>query len=87
MSDAVTPASDSSSEPMFCRFGKRNLDGTSWLAPLLNNEIGDRLNLELRHEHLFFIQGNRVLKDIGYSERGDAFLKSSSENRSGHWQI
>ena len=45
----------------------------SWLGPLLNNEIGDRLNLELRHEHLFFIQGDRVLKDIGYSEKGRRF--------------
>jgi hypothetical protein len=45
----------------------------SWLAPLLNNKIGDRLNLELRHEHLFFIQGDRVLKDIGYSEKGRRF--------------
>ena len=55
MSNAATPASDSSSEPIYCRFGKRNLDGMSWLGPLLNNKIGDRLNLELRREHLFFI--------------------------------
>ena len=73
MSDAITPASDSNNEPIYCRFGKRNLDRMSWLGPLLNNRIGDRLNLELRHEQLFFIQGDRVLKDIGYSEKGRRF--------------
>ena len=73
MSNPSPPASDSSNEPIYCRFGKRNLDRMSWLGPLLNNEIGDRLNLELRHEHLFFIQGDRVLKDIGYSEKGRRF--------------
>ena len=73
MSNPSPPASDSSNEPIYCRFGKRNLDRMSWLGPLLNNEIGDRLNLELRHEHLFFIQGDRVLKDIGYSEKARRF--------------
>jgi len=62
--------------PAFCRFGKRNLDGMSWLAPLVNNRIGDLLNLELRHEQLFFIQGNRVLQDIGYSEKGRRFSEA-----------
>ncbi len=62
--------------PTFCRFGKRNLDGMSWLAPLANNRVGDLLNLELRHEQLFFIQGNRVLDDIGYSEKGHRFSEA-----------
>ena len=72
---------------MYCRFAKRNLDGMSRLGPLLNNKIGDRLNLELRHEHLFFIQGDRVLKEIGYSEKGRRFSESSSGNRSSRWKI
>lgn len=56
-----------------CRFGKRTLDKMSWLAPLVNNRIGDRLNLELRHEQLFFICGERVVDDIGYDEKGMRF--------------
>jgi uncharacterized membrane protein HdeD (DUF308 family) len=62
--------------PVYCRFGKRDLDGTSWLAPLVNNRVGDVLNLELRHEHLFFIQNDRVLDDIGYSEKGRRFSEA-----------
>jgi len=42
----------------------------------VNNRIGDLLNLELRHEHLFFIQNNRVLDDIGYSEKGRRFSEA-----------
>jgi len=57
----------------YCRFGKRDLDKTSWLAPLLNNKFGDALNLELRHEQLFFIRGNEVLDNVGYSEKGTRF--------------
>jgi len=59
-----------------CRFGKRTLDKMSWLAPLVNNPIGDRLNLELRHEQLFFISGERVVDDIGYSEKGTRFSEA-----------
>jgi uncharacterized membrane protein HdeD (DUF308 family) len=72
------PASDSRSPgpQAYCRFGKRNLDRMSWLAPLMNNRIGDLLNLELRHEHLFFIQNDRVLEDIGYSEKGRRFSEA-----------
>jgi uncharacterized membrane protein HdeD (DUF308 family) len=62
--------------PVYCRFGKRDLDGMSWLAPLVNNRIGDLLNLELRHEHLFFLQNDRVLDDIGYSEKGRRFSEA-----------
>jgi uncharacterized membrane protein HdeD (DUF308 family) len=60
----------------FCRFGKRTLDKMSWLAPLVNNPIGDRLNLELRHEQLFFVAGERVVDDIGYSEKGTRFSEA-----------
>lgn len=63
-------------EPVYCRFGKRDLDGMSWLAPLVNNKVGDRLNLELRHEQLFFIQGDKVIDDIGYNERGRRFSEA-----------
>ena len=41
--------------------------------PLANNRFGDMLNIELRHEQLFFIKGNEVLDDIGYSEKGTRF--------------
>jgi len=83
-------------EPVYCRFGKRDLDGMSWLAPLVNNRIGDRLNLELRHEQLFFIQGDKVVEDIGYSEKGQRFSEAdmgkpirSLEDlkRNGYWLV
>jgi uncharacterized membrane protein HdeD (DUF308 family) len=78
LSDVEEPSSSrlSPGPPVYCRFGKRNLDRISWLAPLLNNRIGDLLNLELRHEHLFFIQNDRVLDDIGYSEKGRRFSEA-----------
>ena len=60
----------------YCQFGKRNLDGMSWLAPVFNNRFGDLLNLELRHEQLFFIDGERVTGDIGYSEKGTRFSEA-----------
>lgn len=78
----------------YCRFGKRNLDGMSWLYPLVNNRIGDLLNVELRHEHLFFIQGDRIRENIGYSEKGKRFheeefgkeLKTLADLKpSGYW--
>ncbi len=59
----------------YCQFGKRDLDGMSWLAPVFNNKFGDLLNLELRHEHLFFIDGDRVTDNIGYSEKGTRFAE------------
>ncbi len=60
----------------YARFAKRDLEKMSWVAPLLNNPLGDALNLELRHEQLFFIDGNRVLDDIGYSEKGRRFSEA-----------
>ncbi len=57
----------------YCQFGKRYLDGFSWIAPVTNNRLGDALNIEFVHEHLFFIEGDRVFKNIGYSEKGKRF--------------
>jgi hypothetical protein len=68
----------------------------SWLAPLVNNRVGDCLNLELRHEQLFFIRDDRVLDDIGYSEQGRRFSEAdfgkpihSLEDlkRNGYWLV
>lgn len=78
----------------YCRFGKRDLAKTSWLAPLLNNRFGDALNLELRHEHLFFIRGQTILEDVGYSGEGTRFKEAEFGNsmatladlrRNGYW--
>ena len=96
MTDAGFPAAESTGQREYCRFGKRNLDGMSWLAPLVNNRLGDRLNLELRHEQLFFIKGDQVLEDIGYSEKGQRFTETqfgkpirSLEDleRNGYWLV
>jgi uncharacterized membrane protein HdeD (DUF308 family) len=96
MTDAGSPAAEAKGGREYCRFGKRNLDGMSWLAPLVNNRLGDRLNLELRHEQLFFIRGDRVLEDIGYSEQGQRFTEAefgkpihSLEDlkRNGYWLV
>lgn len=76
MTSPASSASGTKGEREYCRFGKRDLDGMSWLAPLVNNRIGDRLNLELRHEQLFFIQGDRILDDVGYSEKGKRFSEA-----------
>jgi uncharacterized membrane protein HdeD (DUF308 family) len=76
MTSPESSASGTKGERDYCRFAKRNLDGMSWLAPLVNNRIGDRLNLELRHEQLFFIRGDRVLEDVGYSEEGKRFSEA-----------
>ena len=54
----------------YARFAKRDLDKMSWLAPLVNNRLGDLFNVELRHEQLFFIQDDQVVENIGYSEKG-----------------
>ena len=72
---------DAALEELYCQFGKRFLDGFSWLAPLTNNRLGDALNIEFVHEQLFFIQGNRVLDNVGYSEKRCALTRRSSENR------
>jgi uncharacterized membrane protein HdeD (DUF308 family) len=96
MTNAGFPAAEASGQREYCRFGKRNLDRTSWLAPLVNNRLGDRLNLELRHEQLFFIKGDQVVEDIGYSEQGQRFTEAqfgkpihSLEDlkRNGYWLV
>lgn len=61
------------SSARYCQFGKRFLDGFSWIAPVTNNRLGDALNIEFVHEHLFTIEGDKVLRNIGYSEKGKRF--------------
>jgi uncharacterized membrane protein HdeD (DUF308 family) len=89
----VSPGS--SSEP-YCQFGKRFLDGFSWLAPVTNNRLGDALNIEFVHEQLFFIEGDRVTDDVGYSEKGKRFSESefgkpirnlADLDRNGYWLV
>ncbi len=63
-------------EQQYCQFGKRFLDGFSWIAPVTNNRLGDALNIEFVHEQLFFIEGDKVLDDIGYSEKGKRFSEA-----------
>lgn len=91
MSDALPP------EPVaFCRFGKRDLDKTSWAAPLVNNRLGDAFNLELRHEQLFFIRGDDVTDNVGFSEKGTRFNEAdfgkpihtlADLRRNGYWLV
>jgi len=77
MRNAQTPRPDSNLNPVsYARFAKRDLDKMSWLAPLVNNRAGDLLNLELRHEQLFFVQDNQVVENIGYSEKGKRFSEA-----------
>ena len=57
----------------YCQFGKRFLDGFSWIAPVTNNRLGDALNIEFVHEQLFTIEGDKVLHNIGYGEKGKRF--------------
>ena len=72
-----TPTPDAATDDTeYARFAKRDLDKMSWLAPLFNNRFGDLLNIELRHEQLFFILGDRVLENVGYSEKGKRFSES-----------
>jgi uncharacterized membrane protein HdeD (DUF308 family) len=72
-----TPGSDAApDDTVYARFAKRDLDKMSWLAPLFNNRFGDLLNIELRHEQVFFILGDRVLENVGYSEKGKRFSES-----------
>ena len=87
---------EAASEELYCQFGKRFLDGFSWLAPLTNNRLGDALNIEFVHEQLFFIQGDRVLDNVGYSEKGTRFNEAqfgkpihSLEDlgRNGYWLV
>ena len=57
----------------YCQFGKRFLDGFSWIAPVTNNRLGDALNIEFVHEQLFTIEGEQVLENIGYGDKGKRF--------------
>lgn len=81
---------------VFCRFGKRDLDKTSWAAPLVNNRLGDAFNLELRHEQLFFLRGDEVLDNVGFSEKGTRFNEAdfgkpihtlADLRRNGYWLV
>jgi uncharacterized membrane protein HdeD (DUF308 family) len=89
-------STDVDAERVYWQFGKRNLDGMSWLAPLVNNRLGDLLNIELRHEQLFLIQGTRILRDIGYNEKGQRFSEAEmgkpignldALTKNGYWLI
>jgi uncharacterized membrane protein HdeD (DUF308 family) len=71
-----TQAAEPAAAGSYARFAKRDLDKMSWLAPLVNNPIGDLLNIELRHEQLFFVADDRVVENIGYSEKGKRFSES-----------
>lgn len=80
----------------FCQFGKRDLDKTSWAAPLVNNRLGDVFNLELRHEQIFFIQGEEVSDNVGFSEKGTRFNEADfgkpiqnldDLRRNGYWLV
>jgi len=57
----------------YARFGYRELDKMSWLGPLVNNRIGRLLRIQLRHEHLFFVTGDRIVAEIGYGEKSHRF--------------
>ncbi len=57
----------------YAQFALRELDKLSWLAPLVNNRIGQLLRIQLRHEHLFFLDGTEVVEEIGYGEDGRRF--------------
>lgn len=93
----TTPLTSPDSSPdEFCQFGKRDLDKTSWAAPLVNNRLGDLFNLELRHEQLFFIQGDEVSDNVGFSEKGTRFneadfgkpiQKIEDMRRQGYWLV
>jgi uncharacterized membrane protein HdeD (DUF308 family) len=66
--------SNSETKPVrYCQFGKRVLDGFGWIAPVTNNRLGDALNIEFVHQHLFFIEGDKVLRNIGYGEKSKRF--------------
>lgn len=71
--DSAAPCFKMNPPLRYAQFGKRFLDGFSWLAPVTNNRLGDALNIELVHEQLFVIEGDRVLRNIGYSEKGTRF--------------
>jgi uncharacterized membrane protein HdeD (DUF308 family) len=57
----------------YAQFAKRDLDKLSWLAPLVNNRLGELLCVQLRHEHLFFVREGEVIEEVGYGEDGRRF--------------
>lgn len=68
----------------------------SWIAPLVNNRFGDALNIEMRHQQLFFIKGDKVLDNIGYDEKGKRFNEADfgkpinnldDVDKNGYWFI
>jgi hypothetical protein len=62
MTNAGFPAADATGQREYCRFGKRNLDGMSWLAPLVNNRLGNRDSLTVRGVNSVIVgAGNRPL--------------------------
>lgn len=80
----------------YCQLGKRFLDGFGWIAPVTNNRLGDALNIEFVHEQLFLIDGDQVLKDVGYSEKGKRFSEGDMGKpirtledleRNGYWLV
>lgn len=87
---------ESSGQPPYCQLGKRFLDGFSWIAPVTNNRLGDALNIEFVHEQLFFIEGDRVTDNVGYSEKGTRFNEADfgksihtldDLKRAGYWLV
>jgi len=80
----------------YCQFAKRFLDGFSWIAPVTNNRLGDALNIEFVHEQLFFIEGEAVTRNIGYSEKGKRFSEEdfgkpihslNDLSKNGYWLV
>jgi len=62
--------------PLQARFAKRYLDGLSWVRFLTRGKLMAALNLEVVHEHIFFLKGDQVMRDIGYSEKGKRFSEA-----------
>jgi len=99
MPESPDQQSSSSESPLaaeYCQFGKRELEKFSWIAPLVNNRIGDALNMEMRHQQLFYVRGNGILKDVGFSEKGKRFSEADfgkpihnleDMKRNGYWFV
>jgi uncharacterized membrane protein HdeD (DUF308 family) len=75
MQTGDTILSPDAAQADFAQFGRRELDKLSWLAPLVNNRLGELLRLQLRHEHLFFFKDGHVVAEIGYGEDGRRFTE------------
>ena len=72
---------EAASEELYCQFGKRFLDGFSWLAPLTNNRLGDALNIEFVHEQLFLFKATAFSTMSDTARRGRALTRRSLESR------